>query len=33
MIKQHSSGIVLAFFIIMAGILFNPFSADAEEFH
>lgn len=33
MIKQHSSGIVLAFFIIMAGIFFNPFSADAEEFH
>ncbi|WP_124069303.1 polysaccharide deacetylase family protein [Filibacter tadaridae] len=33
MIKQHGLGILAAAFILVAGVLFNPFTADAEEFH
>ncbi|KXH78851.1 polysaccharide deacetylase [Sporosarcina sp. HYO08] len=31
--KQHSIGVALAAFIMLAGLIFNPFVADAEEFH
>lgn len=33
MIKQHGAGILLAACILFTGLLFNPFVADAEEFH
>lgn len=33
MIKQHASGILLATLIVLVGFVFNPFSAEAEEFH
>lgn len=33
MFKKHIPGIALAFSIILAGFIFNPFSAGAEEFH
>lgn len=31
--NNHWQGILLGFFILIAGILFNPYSANAEEFH
>ncbi len=33
MIKQHGFGSLIALFIITTGVLLNPFSANAEEFH
>lgn len=33
MTKQHGIGAITAFLIIASGVLFNPFAANAEEFH
>ncbi|MDW0117816.1 polysaccharide deacetylase family protein [Sporosarcina thermotolerans] len=33
MVEEHGPGILMAAFIIVVGILFNPFAAKAEEFH
>lgn len=33
MVEEHGPGILMAAFIIVVGILFNPFTAKAEEFH
>lgn len=33
MVEEHGPGILMAAFIIIVGILFNPFAASAEEFH
>jgi len=33
MVEEHGPGILMAAFIIVVGILFNPFAVKAEEFH
>ncbi|MFJ7936623.1 polysaccharide deacetylase family protein [Sporosarcina sp. NPDC096371] len=33
MVKRHGPGILIAAFIVLAGLVLNPFSTEAEEFH
>lgn len=33
MLEQHGPGILMAAFVIVVGLAFNPFAAHAEEFH